>query len=342
MAITLVNKLGTGSAGSGVTTCSMTVTNSTSSGTHILVAVEFGASNRTITVTDSQGNTYQQDGTNAFNSGGGTGIALFSSFTTHALTASTDTITATASGGTVNNPGIAAYNVSGLFTSSWTDQTASTTGSSGTPSSGSVTTGSANEFLFGAITQGTTGSTLTAGSGWTKQDQFSINSNKNLATETEIVSATGSYAANGTFSSNTWAAAIATYKGATGTAPVNTVAPALSGTAYVGDGLTTSNGTWTDDGSPTFTYQWQRDNNGGGIYSNISGQTTNAYTLASADDGCNVRCVVTDNTVDGNTSANSNSDAVTYPPPTNTVAPSASGTPYIGSVLTCTSGSWTP
>jgi len=45
--------------------------------------------------------------------------------------------------------------------------------------------------------------------------------------------------------------------GTTATAPVNTVLPVVSGTTYVGDLLTTTDGTWT--GTPTsFSYQWKR------------------------------------------------------------------------------------
>jgi len=87
--------------------------------------------------------------------------------------------------------------------------------------------------------------------------------------------------------------------------PVNTVAPAVSGTAQVGQTLSTTNGTWS--GSPTsYGYQWQRDNSGGGVYSNIGGATSSSYTLVSADLGCNVRCVVTATNAAGSTSANSN------------------------------------
>jgi hypothetical protein len=50
--------------------------------------------------------------------------------------------------------------------------------------------------------------------------------------------------------------------------PVNTVAPAVSGTATVGQTLSSTTGTWTGLPTPTFTYQWQRAG------SNISGATS--------------------------------------------------------------------
>lgn len=68
--------------------------------------------------------------------------------------------------------------------------------------------------------------------------------------------------------------------------PVNTVAPVVSGTARVGQTLTTTNGTWS--GSPTsYTYQWTRNG------SNISGATSATYLTVVADMGTLVRCVVT-------------------------------------------------
>src|SRR5581483_5593896 len=90
------------------------------------------------------------------------------------------------------------------------------------------------------------------------------------------------------------------------TGPVNTVAPAVTGTTTVGQVLTSTAGTWTDDGSGVKTYQWQRDNTGGGSYSNIGSATSSTYTLVDADDACNIRCVVTDTDGVGATAANSN------------------------------------
>lgn len=89
---------------------------------------------------------------------------------------------------------------------------------------------------------------------------------------------------------------------ALGSPPVNTVAPVVSGNTWVGQTLTTTNGTW--DGSPTsYIYQWQRD----GV--NISGATSNTYTLVLADAGTDVRCVVT--AINGSGSASANSNALT-------------------------------
>ena len=55
-----------------------------------------------------------------------------------------------------------------------------------------------------------------------------------------------------------------------GAAPVNTVLPAISGTAKVGQTLTAYPGVWTN--GPTFTYQWQQES--GSVWSSIPGATS--------------------------------------------------------------------
>jgi hypothetical protein len=88
-----------------------------------------------------------------------------------------------------------------------------------------------------------------------------------------------------------------------GSLPVNTVAPAVTGTASVGQTLTTTNGTWTGAPAPTFTYQWQRNT------SNISGATSSTYVIQAEDATNTLRCVVTATNPLGAVSANSNSTA---------------------------------
>lgn len=88
--------------------------------------------------------------------------------------------------------------------------------------------------------------------------------------------------------------------------PSNTLPPVVTGVPIVGSVLTSTHGTWTDDGSPTYSYQWQRDNLGGGTYSDIGGATAATYTLVDADVQCSVRCVVTDTDSNGATQAASN------------------------------------
>lgn len=83
-----------------------------------------------------------------------------------------------------------------------------------------------------------------------------------------------------------------------GNAPINTVAPALSGTAQEGQTLTCSTGTWS--GSPTYSYQWKRNGN------NIGSATNSTYTLVTADVGQSIKCTVTATNALGSTNADSN------------------------------------
>ncbi len=118
-------------------------------------------------------------------------------------------------------------------------------------------------------------------------------------------------------------------------APSNTVAPTLNGTASQGNTLTVTNGAWSNN--PTsFTYQWQR-----GI-TNIAGATASAYRLVSADVGVTVRCVVTAHNRAGNGFAPSNSTStVAISPPANLPSyPTISGSPVVGETLTASNGSW--
>lgn len=147
----------------------------------------------------------------------------------------------------------------------------------------------------------------------------------------------------GTFWMDDIVAAATSYPGpaAAGNPPVDTVAPVASGTATVGQTVSTTNGTWTGDATITFGYQWQRDSHGNSVYSNIGGATSSSYTLVDADDGCNVRCVVTGTNGAGSASANSNAlGTVIEPAPTNSVAPAVTGTATVGQVLTTDNGTW--
>lgn len=70
--------------------------------------------------------------------------------------------------------------------------------------------------------------------------------------------------------------------------PVNTGAPAFSGTPTVGQTLTGTNGTWTN--SPTgYTYQHQSSPDGVGSWSDISGATSQNLLLGSGELGEYVR-----------------------------------------------------
>lgn len=83
--------------------------------------------------------------------------------------------------------------------------------------------------------------------------------------------------------------------------PVNTVAPAVTGTARVGFTLTTTNGTWRGEGI-TFTRQWRRGSTSVG-----TGLTT--YVPVVGDIGSTMTCRVTATNYAGAVVAVSNTTA---------------------------------
>jgi hypothetical protein len=85
-----------------------------------------------------------------------------------------------------------------------------------------------------------------------------------------------------------------------GVAPVNTVAPSITGTAQEGQTVSCSTGTWT--GTPTITYAYQWKRNG----SDIGSATNSTYTLVSADVSQSITCQVTATNGAGSASATSN------------------------------------
>lgn len=95
---------------------------------------------------------------------------------------------------------------------------------------------------------------------------------------------------------------------APGSSPANTVVPAVTGTLQRGSVLSCSQGTWTGSPTPSFAYQWKVSTDGGATWTNAtgSGNATNAYTLARADVGGLVKCVVTASNSHGSVSTDSN------------------------------------
>lgn len=81
---------------------------------------------------------------------------------------------------------------------------------------------------------------------------------------------------------------------APGAIPANTVLPLISGGTTVGSVLTVTNGTWTGNPIPTYTYQWTLAG------ADVAGATTNSYTTTAAGA---VACVVKATNSVGNTSA---------------------------------------
>jgi hypothetical protein len=110
--------------------------------------------------------------------------------------------------------------------------------------------------------------------------------------------------------------------------------PTISGTAKVGSTLTAVTGTWAP--VPSFSFQWTRN----GV--SISGATAPTYKLVAADGGQTIRVVVK-GTKSGYTTVVKTSTGVKPPRVfTSTPNPGISGTAKTGSVLTATTGTWSP
>jgi hypothetical protein len=100
-------------------------------------------------------------------------------------------------------------------------------------------------------------------------------------------------------------------------APHNTAAPAITGTALVGDVLTCSNGSWTGEGllsaqsgwplTTPFGYQWLLEG------SAISGATSVSYLVQGADEGHSLACEVTATNAAGHEASKSGSVTVPVP-----------------------------
>ena len=128
------------------------------------------------------------------------------------------------------------------------------------------------------------------------------------------------------------------------TVPVNSVPPAISGTAQVGQSLSSSSGTWS--GSPSsYAYQWSRCNSAGASCVDLGGATDPSYLLVAADEGATLRVQVTASNATGPGVAVTSdpSGIVAAPPlavPVNSVPPAISGTAQVGQSLSGSSGTW--
>ena len=84
---------------------------------------------------------------------------------------------------------------------------------------------------------------------------------------------------------------------ASGSAPDNTVLPAITGTATVGETLTASTGTWSGSPTPSYAYQWFADGE------SIPGATADTYDLTAGEEGTVITVQVTASNVNGSASA---------------------------------------
>ncbi|MCU0313483.1 MAG: hypothetical protein MUC84_05405, partial [Solirubrobacteraceae bacterium] len=124
--------------------------------------------------------------------------------------------------------------------------------------------------------------------------------------------------------------------------PVNTGAPAVSGTATAGRTLTADDGAWAGTPAIATTRQWQRCDALGSGCLDVPGETGTTYVLADGDVGATFRIVVTAANAAGSAAAASAVTAIVQPaPPVNASAPWVTGTALTQETLTAHQGTWT-
>ena len=124
-------------------------------------------------------------------------------------------------------------------------------------------------------------------------------------------------------------------------APTNTAAPTVSGNASDGSVLSATTGSWDGTPVPSYSYQWQRCNSGGGGCVPIGGAAASSYTLTSAEVGFTIRVAVTATNTGGSATAPSTVTAVVQAvPPANTALPVVTGSAAQGQTLSTSNGSW--
>jgi alpha-tubulin suppressor-like RCC1 family protein len=129
--------------------------------------------------------------------------------------------------------------------------------------------------------------------------------------------------------------------------PVNTVAPALTGTARYKQTLTASRGTWIE--SPiAYTYQWYKCRESSAVASAkpqtceiVTGARSSKYAMKVSDLGYFFVAAVTARNSIGSATRWSASSLAVAGLPVNTVAPTVSGEARIGSEMTLSIGTWT-
>jgi len=197
-----------------------------------IVVVGWGDTTSSISsITDTQGNTY----TPAVGPTSTTGLQQSIYYAKNTIGGS-NKVTVTFNQAAAY-PDVRVLEYSGADTTNPLDVTAAGTGTGTAANSGSATTASSNELIFGAGTTGTAFSA--AGSGFTSR---MINIYGNIA-EDKLVTSSGSYNATATTSSSNWVMQMATFRSSGSSPPPNPAATVtaispISGSANGGTAVT--------------------------------------------------------------------------------------------------------
>jgi hypothetical protein len=194
--------------GSGVVSVHSAFPGANTAGNLILAFVRISTTSQTVTMTDTAGNVYAE-AVGQTQTSDGHQLHLFYAKN---VAGGANTVSATFSG-TNNHPWLAIYEYRGLSATSPLDRTSAAQGTAAAVSSGATgITSSANELVFAGVGLPSSYSgTETAGSGFILGQKNTSTSPG--ATESALVTATGSYA--GTFALNSttnWSALVATFK----------------------------------------------------------------------------------------------------------------------------------
>lgn len=177
-------------------------------GNWIGVCVRAGAANETITVTDSNGNTYDK----AIQTNQTTDGDTLAIYYAQDIKGGANTVTVSLSASNTLRFAILEY--SGVATSGSLDVTAAAQGDSSSPNSGNATTTASGDLLLGALMTADP-EAYTAGSGYKIEESQPAEPNSKLIAEDGIQASAGSVSANASLgAADLWAAALAAFKAA--------------------------------------------------------------------------------------------------------------------------------
>lgn len=204
-------------------------------GNWIGVCVRASGTNQILSVSDTNGNLYRQ-AVSVNETGGGNTLAVF-----YAENIASGPNTVTVSDTVASSLEMVILEYSGLALYNSLDVTSSAIGNSTSPASGATTTTSSGDLLLGSI-MSASGTTFTAGTGYTKEDNVPVAPSTQLIAEDEAQAQSGNASATATLAAGGyWAAALAAFKiGTITTGTTPTIAKITPVTGNVGTVVTVS------------------------------------------------------------------------------------------------------